>query len=443
MGAYTLEFITVLPEQDISVETIAGHFAQSDELFSSKFISPESDQCVVGTPEHPRFMEIAIFGEPQKKGMISIRVCLQNPDDLEFQRYHIAHTLRESLSAKHVYLVRDDVSRHYATLLQPKFSLIENELRRFLNRFFLHVVGPEWLRITASPEVYRKMTSRRDRDTENWKELFDNELAFMDFSEIGDLITKQSTGLSNPLDLPQRIQNVRSMEDLQALRHDLESNYSKYFRETFQDRKFHKLWYQLSAIRNKVAHNAPLTGKEVGVVEGAIPKLEKLLRDAEFRIRTVSLSDREIEAVLVQSEAVTEPSPGDYHNLKPKIKVLGRMDLSKVHGHDTKRRKTSETLELKPENDDVFEEFHIEDWELLEALDEQIESGKKDRRRFLALSTFINLLTEEGFSPESVNEMISRLSLQSEIEIYSFDGAHSLKATKAIRRVVGKLSLHC
>jgi len=330
--------------------------------------------------------------------------------------------------------VHDDVSRHIAVELHPKLSHIERQLRTFLNRFFLNVVGPDWLRITASPEVYHKMNTRRVRDQENWKSLFDNELAYMDFHEIGALITKQSTGLSNPDDLPMRIQQTHTLNDLQALKHDLESNYSKYFRETFQERKFHKLWSKLNIIRNKVAHNAPLTSDENSFVDESIPKLERLLRDAELRIRSVQLTEKELETVKEQ-QSIADVDPGDYHDLKPSIKVLGKIDLSKVREHLPKRRTTVDSEPDSAATDDVYEEFDIEDWELLEALDEQIASGHKINRRFLALSTFIRLLEDEGFSRESVKESVRRLSAEGVIEVYLYEGEHSMKSTRAVRRV--------
>ncbi|MCH8517350.1 MAG: hypothetical protein LAT68_13580 [Cyclobacteriaceae bacterium] len=129
----------------------------------------------------------------------------------------------------------------------------------------------------------------------------------------------------------------------------------------------------------------------------------------------------------------------DYYNLKPSIKVLGRIDLSKVHGHGdghgAKRRTTADAEPATAESDDVYDEFEIEDWELLEALDEQLASGRKNNRRFLALSTFVRLLEHEGFSWESIQESIGRLSLQGTIEIYMYEGEHSMKSTRAVRRV--------
>jgi hypothetical protein len=435
METYALEFIAILPDESKQLNDVATVLAQPDELFPSKFIHHENNHCIVGTPIAPRYMEIVPFGDPPKKGMFGINVHLSNVKDLEFMRYHIADTMRDALQARHVYLVRDDVSRHYASILQPRFSLIENALRRFLNRFFLEVVGPEWLKITASPEVYRKMMSRRDRDPEKWKDLFDNRLDFMDFSELGDLITKQSTGFNNIEDLPARIQNIATMEDLQELRHDLESNYSKYFRETFQDRNFRSLWNKLSTIRNKVAHNAPLAGREVAKVESSIPVLERLLRDAELRIRNVKLSEKELETVIEQSEAATESEQGHYHDLKPNIKVLGRIDLNKIQSFDKKPQNFATGNQTEDIDNDDFDEFHIEEWELLQALDEEIENGKKNNRQFLALSTFVRLLTADGYSHESVRTQIHDLCQQGIIEIYNYEGAFSMKSTRSIRRV--------
>lgn len=171
--------------------------------------------------------------------------------------------------------------------------------------------------------------------------------------------------------------------------------------------------------------------------------MERLLRDAELRIRSVQLSEKELETVKVQKESLAEAEPSEYHDLKPSIKVLGRIDLSKVHGHSeghseghsAKRRTTADAEPYTAESDDVYDEFEIEDWELLEALDEQLASGRKNNRRFLAFSTFVRLLENEGFSWESIQESIGRLSMQGTIEIYMYEGEHSMKSTRAVRRV--------
>jgi len=148
----------------------------------------------------------------------------------------------------------------------------------------------------------------------------------------------------------------------------------------------------------------------------------------------VQLTEKELETVKEQ-QSIADVDPGDYHDLKPSIKVLGKIDLSKVREHLPKRRTTVDSEPDSAATDDVYEEFDIEDWELLEALDEQIASGHKINRRFLALSTFIRLLEDEGFSRESVKESVRRLSAEGVIEVYLYEGEHSMKSTRAVRRV--------
>ena len=133
---YRLEYITTLPEPSATCEDVARQLAVGDELFSSKFVTETNDGYIVGTPEYPTFMKVTSFGEPPKPAMFCIEAQLDDPRKLELQRYEIGHTLRETLSAVHVYLVHDDVSRHIAVELHPKLSHIERQLRTFLNRFF-------------------------------------------------------------------------------------------------------------------------------------------------------------------------------------------------------------------------------------------------------------------------------------------------------------------
>jgi hypothetical protein len=151
----------------------------------------------------------------------------------------------------------------------------------------------------------------------------------------------------------------------------------------------------------------------------------------------VKLSEKELETVIEQTEGEAETEQGNYHDLKPNIKVLGRIDLNKIQVYD-KRTPTADTENhIDDVGTDVFDEFHIEEWELLQALDEEIENGKKDRKQFLALSTFIRILTNDGYSQKSVRAEIDNLCQLGIIEIYNYDSTFSMKATRSIRRVIG------
>jgi len=474
--SYELEFIVMLPDTCATTACVGETLRQSDEQFPSKFIQHENDVTIVGTAHYPRLITIRKFppGERDKDSFVGtstesattepsgdtgprnaaaepsagttgfcITVTLDEPIKLEFQRFHIADILREKQSATHVYLVRDDVSRHLAAQLHPVLGRIEHNLRRYLNRFFLQVVGPDWLKTTAAPDVYSKMRTRRERDAENWKKLFDNELAYMDFSELGDLITKQSTGFSNPAELQQRIQQIRTLDELNDLKRDLESNYSKYFRETFQDRKFHKTWRKLTTIRHKVAHNGPLTSKEAMIVQEAETFMDRLLQAAELRMHTVRLSEHEqdtLHLITETADAALAETPGreadDYSDLRPKLKLLGNMDLAKLSKYGMQSAGgTVETYSEFSEADDDCVDCDIEREGLLAHLEVMLAEGRLGKKRFLAKSTFVRELQYAGYSWKSISETLHRLRESGEIEIYSYDGPHSLKATTAIRLV--------
>jgi hypothetical protein len=83
------------------------------------------------------------------------------------------------------------------------------------------------------------------------------------------------------------------------------------------------------------------------------------------------------------------------------------------------------------------EEFLIEPFEFLEALEEYRLNPHFDRSRFLALSTFLNILEGEGYNRASCSRMAYQLAQEGKVEIYEYSEEHWLKSVKAVRMVTG------
>jgi hypothetical protein len=84
---------------------------------------------------------------------------------------------------------------------------------------------------------------------------------------------------------------------VKALQKDLESNYTKFFKETFKDNDFESKWVQLAAIRHKVAHNNLFTNEDLNVARAICESLTEILNTAEDKIDEVVFSKDEQIAV--------------------------------------------------------------------------------------------------------------------------------------------------
>src|SRR5690606_21443655 len=76
----------------------------------------------------------------------------------------------------------------------------------------------------------------------------------------------------------------------------------------------------------------------------------------------------------------------------------------------------------------------IDEGEFLEALDEYRSNPKFDQSRFLALSSMLNMLEDEGYDRESCRRMAFQLERDRKVEIYDYADKFSLRSCKAVRR---------
>lgn len=416
-----LEFIALLP----AGTDVRSALSAPDTVFRDKSSAWRGGAVEITSASDPMCIRIRPYAAIHAGEAIEIQVTCSDLEKLEYLRFWISDTLRTVLKAEHLYLVKDGITAYYAAMIYPKIHRIENRLRRFLIRFFLQVVGANWLRSTATKNVYDQTMDRRNRDADRWTKILNHELSYMDFHELGKLITKQSTGFNDPSSLAERIKGIDSLEALDALKADMESNYTKYFQDTFRSNRFHHHWSDLSELRVRVAHNGLLSQADFRRTESSVDAVELIFDQAEARMAMVELSEREQDRVIQDEETTEETSAteDDYSDLLPKLTILGKIDLKSGSNELSKRRDLTK----------ADEEFIIEPFEFLEALEEYRLNPNFDRSRFLALSTFLNILEDEGYNRASCSRMATRLAQEGKIEIYEYSEEHWLKSVKAVR----------
>jgi hypothetical protein len=421
-----LEFIALLP----AGSDVITAFCAPDDVYSDKR-SDSQDGCIdITTPDNLMRIRIKPYSAMHSGDGVEVQVSCSDIEKLEYLRFWISDTLRTVLKAEHLYLVKDGITAYYSALIYPSIHRIENRLRRFLIRFFLQVVGANWLKSTAAPTVYSKALGRREKGYDRWTKMLNHELAFLDFHELGDLITKQSTGFNDPAMLSQRIREISSLEALEALKADMESNYTKYFQDTFQSNRFHHYWSDLSHTRVRVAHNGLLTLADFRRTNSALDAVDRIFDMAEARMAMIELSEREQDRVSQYVDEVEEsdPTEDDYSDLLPKLTILGKIDLPDIQSDPSTRRAMTEA-------DEEEAEFIIEPFEFMEAFQEYRNNPNFDQSRFLALSTFLNMLEDEGYNRESCKRMAYQMQKEGKVEIYAYSEPFWLTSTKAIRMV--------
>ncbi|NBR86669.1 MAG: hypothetical protein EBT61_14390 [Verrucomicrobia bacterium] len=160
--------------------------------------------------------------------------------------------------------------------MYPLLYKVENALRGYLLRFMVTRLGPSWWDVTAKAEFGQKVTQRKNNET-NFSEHVDVKAYLVDFGDLGKLVHSHSSGFSTKEDIVRRIAELEETpEAIRSFKEQLQSNYQKFFRETFKDKGFQEKWERFEKLRHKVAHTSLFTsqdlaeGKQLGVDLSAI-----------------------------------------------------------------------------------------------------------------------------------------------------------------------------
>jgi len=430
MDSFKLELLGILEGEEDRLEEIAMRLADPDRLYTEKTTRNEGQTWIIDAPNEKNLIRVQHFDGGKAGWGVLLYVSCTDIEKSEFLRFHIAEVLKSGFHAKEVYLLRDDVSMKYAQELYPRLNEIENRLRNYLIRFFLPLFGDEWLLETTSQDTYNKISSRKYHSHKKWHHLINLDLSYMDFRELGELITSNSAGNSDVSELVGKIIDLNSMDDVSKLKNELESNYFRYFKETFQSNRFHKMWPELAALRHKVAHNGFLKLENVQKLDKLEEVFNKMMKEAELRLKEFKPPVRSVitedDTADIQNESTLAEAENKYADLLPKLKILGKIELPKSHNVHVERR-------VIDEDDPFEEEFEIEEYEFIDALGEYLEECHRRNAKFLAYDSFRYNLRDEGFSWDSVTRMTSILYRTGKVELYQYQDEFSFKSTTAIR----------
>jgi len=248
-------------------------------------------------------------------------------EEIESIRIKLLKHLKFTLKFNHIRLLSDDISTFIANKLYPEINKIENLLRRYLIKFFIQRVGFEWWEATANKAMIEKVKLRKADKRDEISLIIDDEVRYVDFDDLGELIYKQSSGYNNPEKIVNRLLNMHNNEDFITLKNELQSNYTKYFKENFQDKQFEQKWKEIIKLRHKVAHHGIFYKNELNYGLDVLSSLSEIISNAEKLIDDVVFSIEDKEAF---RKAKIEAYQDDIKEMDG-LKILGRMELPDIH----------------------------------------------------------------------------------------------------------------
>ncbi|RKD89861.1 HEPN domain-containing protein [Mangrovibacterium diazotrophicum] len=318
--------------------------------------------------------------------------CKGDYEPLEVFRLRIlAHLKNQGYS--YLYILSDDVSAKISCEIYPKINQVENQLRKYLIKFFITKLGVSWWNVTADAEMKKKVIQRKNNETD-FSEYIDNKAYLIDFNELGKIVHSQSSGFLSRDDIANKVLALEETpEAIKTLKRELESNYTKFFKDTFKDKEFQQKWEELEKIRHKVAHNNLFTAKDLERSEEICKNLFDIIKEANEKIDNISFS-------------------------------LDEKDL------------------IKENITQNFASYNvISEEKLLEKLDESESWAAKTRDNFVSLKHFVtNFLGSQGYDYRSSYDLINLLERKGLVELWEFKGPNNLYPVTAIRRLKGSLA---
>jgi hypothetical protein len=299
----------------------------------------------------------------------------------------IRHSLVEHLAHQHLgplYVLRDGASEHIACKLYPLLYQVENSLRGYLMKFMTTRLGPRWWEITAAGEWSHKIRQRKSNEAV-FAAHIDNNAYLIDFGDLGRMIYSQSSGFTSKDDIIKKIADLEETpEAIKEFKSQLQTNYHKFFKETFKDRGFQEKWEELERLRHKVAHNNLFVKVDMEVGTNLCRELLDIISNASSTMESVLIAEEEKEAI--RQGYVSQ----------------GYFDI-------------------------VTEEIF-----LAELASEEKKLGSPDK--FVGLAHFVKThLGSLGYDYTSSYDLTSRLEAQGKIETYKVDNPYGEFPTTAIR----------
>ncbi len=243
-------------------------------------------------------------------------------DWLEPKRIKILGFL-SSANFNYLSVFLDEVSQHISTELYPLIYQLENALRSYLNKFMITKVGLSWWKITATPELSRKVNDRKNNEKE-FSQFIDNKLYLADFGDLGQLIYKHSSGFITKEDILKKIAELEETpEAIRQLKNELQSNYQKFFREHFKNNGFQDKWQEMEKLRNKVAHNNLFINSDLERGQMLFNELMNIIDTATKEVDNVILQQEEKEEIAESIEKdVLERNKTELDSLLESLEIL-------------------------------------------------------------------------------------------------------------------------
>ncbi len=345
-----------------------------------------------------------------------IKVKSNNFIKLEKFRQPFLIHLRKRLAFEHIRILTDDISTEISNKAYPLINELENHLRRYIAKFFTQKIGLDWWIKAVPDKVIDKTKTRKDNETV-FSNLVQTDLTLIDFDDLGEIIYKHKLGFNRPDNLAESLLKVTSIEELEKLKADLDSNYTRFFKQNFKEVDFDKKWGQLFRIRNKVAHNNLFVQEDLEQAQTLHRELKDIILNAEDKIDDFKFSLEEQVAI---REIITETKKeNNTENLG--LKIVGQVDLSTI----TAGNEHENSLAVITEDEFLRELAKAEN-----------SINFNPSLKYVGLKSFIkNILTPKGYAYGPSFALASILNEQGKVEIYAVEDTNSYWPVKAIKKV--------
>ena len=194
------------------------------------------------------------------------------------------------------YVLKDTISKQIASQLYPLINDVESSMRKYLIKFFVSKIGTSWWNLTVNSKTASKANGRIENE-KAFVKFIDNNIYLIDFGDLGKMVYSDFTTIYDKTNLIAQILKMEeTVEALIDLKKGLESNYTKFFKNTFKTRGFEQKWKTLEIIRNKVAHNNLFTNSDLNSGKVLCSQLTDIIYAATDKIATLQLNKNEVEA---------------------------------------------------------------------------------------------------------------------------------------------------
>jgi len=348
-----------------------------------------------------------------------IKIKGEDFDQLEKFRYLFLLHLKAKLQFTNIRILKDDISTKIANEIYPLVNQVENLLRRYLVKFFIQKIGVDWWDVTA-PRVMIDKTNLRKNNEKVFTNFVDTDVTLIDFDELGELIYKQTSGFNKQENIINRIINTETLEDLSTLKQEVQGNYTKYFKESFQDKNFDKKWKILFDIRNKVAHNNLFVVDDLNSAKQLVSDLSQIINDAESKIDEFKFSIEEQEAIRQATIEAVEATKVEQDSKEKTLEKLGLKPLGKI---DLPERNYESLFSIISE-EELLRELFVSEKTLI-----------KNNLKYVGLKAFVTvILGNKGYSYGPTYSLVNILRDKGIVDIYDFEDENIPFPVKAIRR---------